>query len=1044
MPNLLKLQDVCVDISKCTHCEISVLGSAGIIIASSLENVIGQTHKITAEIVAGEIDSFDITADMASDINGLPEGCYFGIDVEGQRMACVGVTGPLEKSQGYAQIVQTSIQSLFKSFHTEQHLNNVLKAVSLVSIIEFEKNGIIKTFNSGAERMLGYRADEVVGKQTAELIYLSSETLTHKQELEEEYSCELTDLEALTFKAQQEGYEEKEWTLVCRDGEHIRVNLGVTAIFDEHNELTGFIGVAKNITRRNKYAIALKDSEDRFRNMLDATSDWYWETDEKHRFSWVSEKYFEISGADPKDVIGKTRMERLPDSVINADVGKWQQHQQDLDNHKTFRALEYSHEFDDGNTCHWSVSGIPRLDDAGQFIGYSGTATDISVRKQAEAELELHRDHLQMLVEERTAKLSQSEERFRAIAETLSDWLWEMDEDLRFSYFTEGFDQNIGVPLKNIIGKTREDLIDKTIPEDVFKDHLDDINKYREFSNFTYPYKHPNGETMFIQVSGKPIFNQKGKFTGYRGTGSNVTKEVVAEKALEDSQRRFKDIAETASDWFWESDKNHVFTFISDRFFDVTKIARGDVIGKSRLELISAERWERNPDKWFRHKEDLENQRPFEIEYWLENEFGKRTCIEIKGKPIYNEVGEFDGFRGAGTDITDAVVLQENLKQAKELAEAANKAKSEFLSSMSHELRTPLNAILGFAQILENNRREPLSSNQKRSVGQILKGGDHLLSLINGILDLAKIESGKLSLSLETVDPRALIDDCLAFSNTLASKRDIRLIDSSVPLLPTIFADHLRAKQVILNLLSNAIKYNNEGGNVWLNVEEINDQTVRISVRDNGLGISEENQKDLFQPFQRLGAEGSEIEGTGIGLVLTKKLVEEMHGSIGFDSLVGQGSTFWVDLPIAIDGLPKGVIGTGVKAAFSLDLKGKERRILYIEDNPSNLAMMTKVVEGIDGLILLAAHDAESGLKLAKNSHPDVIILDINLPGMNGIEAVKRLKQSDETKDIQVIALSADAMPSTIDKGLKAGFRQYLTKPLNIKKLVLALKDVFG
>jgi CheY-like chemotaxis protein/anti-sigma regulatory factor (Ser/Thr protein kinase) len=361
---------------------------------------------------------------------------------------------------------------------------------------------------------------------------------------------------------------------------------------------------------------------------------------------------------------------------------------------------------------------------------------------------------------------------------------------------------------------------------------------------------------------------------------------------------------------------------------------------------------------------------------------------------------------------------------------------------MSHELRTPLNAILGFGQLLEIDSAGRLAEQQRGYVSEILRAGRHLLDLINEVLDLARIEAGNLQLSLEPVQVAALLRDCLNLLQPVAREHGVAL-DADVPTCDDVWAsaDRIRLKQVLLNLLANAIKYNRTGGSVSVGCAPDGDG-LRISVSDEGRGLDRDQLALLFQAFERLGAENTAIEGTGIGLALSKRLVERMRGQLGVDSQVGSGSTFWVRLPRAEPPhVPAGERRSQRQMAAETLAPGQARRtVLYIEDNAVNVLLMESVFAQHPGVQLIAAHQPTLGLDLARTQRPDLILLDIQLPGLDGYEVLRRLRSVDITNAIPVVAISADAMPGSIERGLAAGFVAYLTKPLDIARL-LAIVD---
>ena len=358
---------------------------------------------------------------------------------------------------------------------------------------------------------------------------------------------------------------------------------------------------------------------------------------------------------------------------------------------------------------------------------------------------------------------------------------------------------------------------------------------------------------------------------------------------------------------------------------------------------------------------------------------------------------------------------------------------------MSHELRTPLSAILGFAQLMESGN-PPLTPGQQRNIGQILKAGWYLLELINEILDLALIESGKLSLSVEPVSLSEIMLECQSMIEPQAQSRGISVTFPRFERTHYIRADRIRVKQVLINLLSNAIKYNRKHGTVLVACIIPGPERIRISVRDTGAGLLPEQLAQLFQPFNRLGQEASAEQGTGIGLVVCKQLVALMGGIIGVESTVGEGSEFWIELKLAGDAelaSPAPLAADCVTAQATGD--APLRTLLYVEDNPANLMLVEDIIARRPELRLISARDGISGINLARSAQPDVILMDINLPGISGIDALKILAEDPATARIPVVALSANAMPHDIEKGLQAGFFRYLTKPVKINEFMVAL-----
>jgi signal transduction histidine kinase/CheY-like chemotaxis protein len=381
---------------------------------------------------------------------------------------------------------------------------------------------------------------------------------------------------------------------------------------------------------------------------------------------------------------------------------------------------------------------------------------------------------------------------------------------------------------------------------------------------------------------------------------------------------------------------------------------------------------------------------------------------------------------------------------AREIAETANRAKSEFLARISHELRTPLNSVLGFAQLIEMNPKEPLSPRQGRHISQIRRSGQHLLVLIDEILDLSKIESGAIRISIERVQLGPIFDQLRETLQPLADSAEVVFSIDVPSSLPSVRTDRIRLVQILMNLGTNAIKYNRRGGSVALQARWDGNGTVRVAMIDTGIGIPLERHGEVFQPFNRLGAENGAVEGTGIGLAISHRLATLMSGALTFTSEPGRGSTFWLDLPTAPAGLEVTEETAQAEKGASILLKRatKALTLLYVEDNPPNIALMQELVDSVPNLKLMTAPDGNTGLALAHAHRPDVIVLDINLPGMSGFEVLRRLRHSARTGDIPVMALTAAAQMRDHERGKAAGFAHYLTKPINVQEFLRAVDQM--
>jgi PAS domain S-box-containing protein len=564
-------------------------------------------------------------------------------------------------------------------------------------------------------------------------------------------------------------------------------------------------------------------------------------------------------------------------------------------------------------------------------------------------------------------------------------------------------------------------------------------------------YIRKDGSRFPALVSVTALRNAEDKVIGYLliGTDNTARKQVEAEQALLDQRLRdqqyyTRSLIESNIDALMTTDPRGVISDVNQQMEALTGCTRDELIGALfKNYFTDPERAEAAITRVL-----LEG-KVTNYELTAQAKDGKQTVVSYNATTFHDREHKLQGVFAAARDITERKqfehVLQINnveLESAKAAAETANLAKSEFLSSMSHELRTPLNAVLGFAQLMASEAPPP-SLAQKQSIDQILQAGWYLLRLINEILDLAMIESGKVMMSREAMSLADVLKDCQSMIEPQAHKRGIRMTFPHFEDQFYVHADRTRVKQVMINLLANAIKYNRDGGSVIVECAMSGEHCVRVSVQDTGAGLTDEQVEQLFQPFNRLGREAGGEEGTGIGLVVTKQLVELMGGAIGVASHVGIGTVFWVEL--AASSAPtltfggQGENGPDDRDSPAADVLAVQRTLLYVEDNPANLALVEQLIARRSDLKLLTAIDGHLGVELARAYQPDVILMDINLPGINGFDAMEILHKDPATAHIPIMALSANAVLRDIEKGIDAGFFRYLTKPIKVREFMDAL-----
>jgi PAS domain S-box-containing protein len=706
----------------------------------------------------------------------------------------------------------------------------------------------------------------------------------------------------------------------------------------------------------------------------------------------------------------------------------------------------------DGSRFPAVVSVTALRDDEDTIIGYLLIGTDNTARKQAE-------DALQK-------------------AGALQDAIFNSANFSSIATDAKGVIQIFNVGAERMLGFAAADVMNKITPADI-SDPQEVIARAAALSIelgtpitpgfealvfkasrgiediYELTYIRKDGSRFPAIVSVTALRDAQESIIGYLliGTDNTARKRVEAEQAvldqrLRDQQFYTRSLIESNIDALMTTDPRGIISDVNRQMEALTGCTRDELIGAPfKSYFTDPARAEAAITRVLREGKVTN------YELTTHARDGKETVVSYNASTFYDRDRKLQGVFAAARDVTERKqfehTLQENnveLENARAVAEKANLAKSEFLSSMSHELRTPLNVVLGFAQLM-GSATPPPSIMQKRWIEQILKGGWYLLRLINEILDLAMIEAGKVTLSQEAMSLIEVLKDCQAMIEPQAEKRGIKMVFPQFDQPFFVHADQTRVKQVMINLLSNAIKYNRGGGTVLVQCSLSGEDRVRVSVTDTGNGMSPEQLAQLFEPFNRLGQESSVEEGTGIGLVVTKQLVELMGGVIGVESKVGIGSVFWVEL--AASKAPELVFGAVGQDGLSPEWTASpsmapQRTLLYVEDNPANLDLVEQLIAQRSDLVLLTATEGHLGLQLAQTHKPDLILMDINLPGLSGFGVLKLLRLDMATGHIPVIALSANATPRDVEMGMEAGFFRYLTKPINVVEFMNTLDSALN
>ena len=588
-------------------------------------------------------------------------------------------------------------------------------------------------------------------------------------------------------------------------------------------------------------------------------------------------------------------------------------------------------------------------------------------------------------------------------------------------------------------GFEREDVLGKTVSEIWPDAPVDDTDRrvLDQGAVFTRDDLVPVEDEVHTMMTTRfPLLDSSGVITGMAAIATDITEWTRVQAALAERQRLLDTVIRACPDIVTVLDGNGRVREISEASARILGYDLHDPVHEEIEALIHPDDLDRVHDE--ASKIFLRPDNQLNLTYRVRHADGRWVVLDTRGQAMVGDDGTTVGAVVVARDMTDELQVEAEMHVAVEAAEQASKAKSDFLSRMSHELRTPLNSVLGFSQLLE---MDDLPDNHGEAVSHIMRAGRHLLNLIDEVLDIARIESGNLELLLEPVAIRRVLGDAIDLAGPLAERGGITVV-TDLELCPDTFhvlADRQRLLQVMLNLLSNAVKYNRVGGRVGVAVAAISNSLVRITVTDTGNGIKAQDLDRVFEPFDRLGAETTGVEGTGVGLTLSKYLVERMGGTIGVYSKLGEGTTFTVDLPTAD---PPEVPVRGPEVAPDAMASVATVRVLHVEDNLANLELVDQVLTRSGFVEILAAMSGSLGIELARDRRPHLILLDLHLPDMSGTDLLDALQADPRTADIPIVVVTADATPSQIQRLRDIGVAAYLTKPIDIRELLRVVETM--
>jgi PAS domain S-box-containing protein len=901
------------------------------------------------------------------------------------------------------------------------------------AIISTNLNGIIQTFNAGAEKMLGYTKEEVVGKVTPEIFHDPQEIINKIAKASKILGKDIGEgVGALRYMASQ-GLIDDEWINIRKDGSRFPISISVTVLKDDNDQPIGTLSIRKNISDRKLAEESLRESEKRFASLASAAPVAIFQINQNNECTYVNDFWSQITGQETSMALGYGWLQTIHPEDREQIHRQWNQAiEQQASYQGEGRCLK-----PDGTICYYYCQAIPELDENGVFKGYIGTLTDISDRKQSELQLQ------------------ETTERLALALKSGAIGCWE----LNLANYTIVWDERAyelhGIPLGT-------DVTSDTWASSVHPDDLQSTQALCEQAiagqaEFDAEYRviHPDQSIHFLKGYGVVERDIDGNPVRMTGVNFDISASKVAEKALKQQlatiEAAIDGIAILQDNKYIYLNQSHLEIFGYDH--------PDELLGRAWTELYSSEDLSRFEQDIFPVLQRDHS--------WQGEAIATRKDGSTFDEGLSLTITEDGLLICVCRDISDRKQVEAQLLQANSELIRATKLKDEFLANMSHELRTPLNAILGLSESLREQVLGVLNEKQLKAIGTVESSGEHLLCLINDILDLSKVSSGMMTLDIATVSVRDLCDSSLVFIKQQAFQKSIQINSHIPPRINNINIDERRIKQVFINLLTNSVKFTpNEGkisllvavgsGDTWQGeatipqrLREMNLPTIIFQVIDTGIGIAPQDLQQLFQPFVQVdSALNRQYEGTGLGLALVKQIVELHGGQVIAESEVGKGSRFTVALPYdtSQSSTPEATptATNSLTTSLAQDVNPENAiapLILLAEDNEANIQTFSSYLIATNYRVIIA-RNGEEAVVMAKANSPDIILMDIQMPSMDGLEATKQIRLDPDLINIPIIAMTALAMEGDRERCLEAGANDYLSKPVKLRQLKLLIQQV--